>query len=229
MSPPEIWGPAIWTLFHTLAERVSDHAYPVIARQLFSQIVRICKVLPCPECSIDASIFLAKVNIMELKNKTEFKNLFYLFHNYVNAKKRKPLFNYGNMNTYDRYPLIPVLNNFFAKFNTKGNMKLLNESFQRNLIQKDFKKWIVANIGAFVPPPAIIVQVEPPVIEPVIEPQVIEPVIEPQVIEPVIEPQVEEQVVIEEPQVIEPQVIELVIESVTEPQANKKSKKQKKN
>ena len=226
MSPPEIWGPAIWTLFHTLAERVSEHAYPVIARQLFSQIVRICKVLPCPECSIDASIFLAKVNIMELKNKTEFKNLFYLFHNYVNAKKRKPLFNYGNMNTYDRYPLIPVLNNFFAKFNTKGNMKLLNESFQRNLVQKDFKKWIVANIGAFVPPPAIII---PPVVEPQVIIQVIEPAIESvteeqaitQLIEsPVIEPVTEEQAIT---QLIEEQVV------IEAPQANKKSKKQKKN
>lgn len=220
MSPPEIWGPAIWTLFHTLAERVSEHAYPVIARQLFSQIVRICKVLPCPECSIDASIFLAKVNIMELKNKTEFKNLFYLFHNYVNAKKRKPLFNYGNMNTYDRYPLIPVLNNFFAKFNTKGNMKLLNESFQRNLVQKDFKKWIVANIGAFVPPPAIII---PPVVESVIEPQVVIEVTEQvitQVIEPAIESVTEEQAIT---QLIEEQVV------IEEPQANKKSKKQKKN
>ena len=130
MSPPEVWGPAVWTLFHTLAERVSDNAYPVIYKQLFAQIARLCKVLPCPDCSADASNFLAKVNINDLKNKTEFKNLFYLFHNYVNAKKRKPLFNYTNINMYINYPLIPVLNNFNGKFNTKGNMNLIAESFQ---------------------------------------------------------------------------------------------------
>ena len=92
MSPPEVWGPAVWTLFHTLSERVSEHAYPFISAQLFSQIARICKFLPCPDCSLDATNFLAKVNISNLKTKTEFKNLFYLFHNYVNAKTGKAQF-----------------------------------------------------------------------------------------------------------------------------------------
>ena len=175
MSPPEVWGPAVWTLFHTLTERVSEHAYPFISAQLFSQIVRICKFLPCPECSLDATNFLAKVNISNLKTKTEFKNLFYLFHNYVNAKKRKPLFNYEKINMYASYPLIPVLNNFNSKYNTKGNMNLISDSFQRNLLQTNFKKWIVANIGAFVPPPLLrlpianpITEVEEPITNPIV-------------------------------------------------------------
>jgi hypothetical protein len=75
MSPPEVWGPAIWTLFHTLAERVSEHAYPIIVKQLFTQIVTICKFLPCPDCSTDAGIFLARINISDYKTKTEFKNM----------------------------------------------------------------------------------------------------------------------------------------------------------
>ena len=97
MSPPEVWGPAVWSLFHTLAERVNAHIYPYIARQMFKMIVRICGFLPCPECSNDASNFLAKIKIENLKTKEDFKKTFYLFHNYVNAKKRKPLFNYSNI------------------------------------------------------------------------------------------------------------------------------------
>ena len=62
MSPPEVWGPAIWLLFHTLSERISEEAYPYISKQLFMQIVNICKFLPCPDCSTDAGIFLAKIN-----------------------------------------------------------------------------------------------------------------------------------------------------------------------
>ena len=162
MSPPEVWGPAVWTLFHTLAERVSEHAYPFIYKQLFEQIILICKFLPCPDCSTDATSFLAKINISNIETKIKFKNLFYLFHNYVNAKKRKPLFNYSNIYIYINYPLIPIVNNFIAKYNTKGNLNLINESFQRNLVKKTFRKWIINNIGAFVPPPQLIKNISEP-------------------------------------------------------------------
>ena len=93
MSPPEIWGPPIWTLFHVLAERINENAYPFIYNSLFNYILRICRFLPCPECSNDATIFLGKLTSKDLKSKQDFKNIFYLFHNYVNNKKRKPLFN----------------------------------------------------------------------------------------------------------------------------------------
>lgn len=152
MSPPEVWGPAVWTLFHTLAEKVNDQAYPFIKVQLFAQIRRICGFLPCPECSADATNFLAKVNIDNLKTKIDFRNTFYLFHNMVNAKKRKPLFNYSNVASYNNYGIVPVINNFISKYNTKGNMKLLAESFQRKIVLSDFKSWFTKTIRAFTPP-----------------------------------------------------------------------------
>ena len=152
MSPPEVWGPAVWRLFHTLSYRINDNAYNVLAPQLFTLFVRICKFLPCPECSTDASNFLAKIKLSNMKNKTEFKNTFYLFHNYVNAKKRKPLFNYGYINIYNQYKVIDVVNSFISNYHTKGNMKLLTESFQRKLIIADFKKWFSYSINAFITP-----------------------------------------------------------------------------
>ncbi len=159
MSPPEVWGPAVWTLFHTLAEKINEEAYPYISVHLFKMITRICKFLPCPDCSIDASNFLAKIKMSDLKTKTDFKNTFYLFHNYVNAKKRKRLFNYSNMSVYSKYRLVDVVNNFISKYHTKGNMKLLTESFQRQLVIKDFKNWFTNSINAFIPrvniPPSV--------------------------------------------------------------------------
>jgi len=152
MSPPEVWGPAVWTLFHTLAEKVTEQAYPFIKVQLFGQIRRICGFLPCPECSADATNFLAKVNINDLKTKVDFRNTFYLFHNTVNAKKRKPLFNYSNIVSYNSYGIVPVINNFISKYNTKGNMKLIAESFQRKIVLAEFKSWFTKTIRAFTPP-----------------------------------------------------------------------------
>jgi sulfur relay (sulfurtransferase) DsrC/TusE family protein len=191
MSQPEVWGPAVWRLFHTLSERLNDNAYNALSRQLFGFFVRICKFLPCPDCSNDASIFLAKIRFSDIKNKIEFKNTFYLFHNWVNAKKRKPLFNYGNINNYSKYRLVDVLNDFYAKYQTKGNMKLLTESFQRQFVVKDFNNWIKYTIAAFVPRINIPQQLPGIIVE---EPVQEEPVQE----EPVATIE-EEPVVIEEP------------------------------
>jgi hypothetical protein len=152
MSPPEIWGPPIWTLFHTLAEQINDNVYPQVINSMFGIIVKICKYLPCPECSKDASNVLAKIKINEYKTKNEFKNMLYLFHNYVNAKKRKHLFNYAYINRYSNLSLKLVVKNFIENYNTKGNMNLLTESFHRSFVIKDFTTWFRIYSRAFLKP-----------------------------------------------------------------------------
>ena len=155
MSPPEVWGPPVWILFHTLIEKMNPYAYPDVIGSMFGMIVRICKVLPCPECSLDASNFLAKIKLNDYKTKDEFKNMLYLFHNWVNAKKRKPLYNYSHLQKYGDFNLILVINNFIAKYNTKGNMKLIAESFQRNFVVKDLVSWFKIYARAFIQPTII--------------------------------------------------------------------------
>jgi hypothetical protein len=151
MPAPEVWGPATWTLFHVLAEKINEFVYPRIAGQLFDVIRRICSALPCPECAQDATIFLSKVKIQELRSKNDFKNMIYMFHNYVNAKKRRPLFNYANLEIYKRYNIVSVFNRFISVYHTKGNMRLLAESFQRQIIIKNIREWFSRNICFFVP------------------------------------------------------------------------------
>jgi hypothetical protein len=230
MSPPEIWGPAVWSLFHTLAEKINDNAFPFVFPSLFTMIVRICKFLPCPECSKDASSYLAKVKLSNIRNKTDFINTFYIFHNWVNAKKRKQLFNYSHIFIYSRYNLIQVVNNFISKYQTKGNMKLLTESFQRQFIIKDFSNWFQKSIKAFFPsvniPPPVSnqnnIETETVTEEPVVEVTVVteEPVVEVTVVEePIVPVETIEESVVEEIVVPEESVVEEIVvpvESVIE-------------
>jgi hypothetical protein len=44
---------------------------------------------------------------------------------------------------------IAVYNNFVNVYHTRGNMKLLAESFQRKIVLIDFKKWLMKNIQSF--------------------------------------------------------------------------------
>ena len=150
MSPPEIWGPPIWTLFHVLAEKINEKHFHYLFPELLNYIKRICSFLPCPEFSRDATFFLSKITPNTIKNKNDFINTIYIFHNYVNSKKNKPLFNYNNIKNYKYFNVINIFNNFIRNYNTKGNMKLLSESFQRKLIIKDFSLWFKKNIRCFI-------------------------------------------------------------------------------
>ena len=151
MSPPEVWGPAVWTLFHTLAEKINEENNIVLVQQVFGFIKRICAFLPCPECSKDATLYLQRVKQSEIKTRSGLISTVYLFHNYVNRKKKKKLFNYGEIVKYRNANLVKVVNHFIGAYNTTGNMNLIAESFQRKFIVADFKRWLTVSIHMFVP------------------------------------------------------------------------------
>lgn len=149
MTKPEIWGPPIWRFFHTIAEKIKEDHYSKVAPVLLSFIIRICNYLPCPECSKHAVHFFNQVKPENYKTKTDFKTLFFMFHNQVNLRKKKNIFNHAGLENYNKMNLIDTYNQFIRVYNTKGNMALLTETFQRTLIIRDFKKWMVQNIDFF--------------------------------------------------------------------------------
>jgi len=148
MSPNQ-WGPPTWMLFHCLAEKIKEEKFSIVAPQLIFFIKKICTNLPCPDCSMHATSFLSKVNFNYIKTKSDLKNLIYAFHNIVNRRKNKPLFNVSNLTNYSNVNLINAYNNFISIYNTRGNMKLLADSFQRKMIVTELRKWFMANISNF--------------------------------------------------------------------------------
>jgi hypothetical protein len=151
MAPPEVWGPPVWNFIHTLAEKVNEDYFNVVKTTLFSIIKRICIYLPCPECSQHANFFLMKVNIAKINNKSEFKHMLFVFHNVVNNRKRKPLFNYNIINKYKFMTIPETYNKFINVYNTNGNLNLIMESFQRSLVIKELQLWLQRNHKYFKP------------------------------------------------------------------------------
>lgn len=149
MSPPEIWGPPIWTFFHVMAEKIIEEKFTEASPQVFMWMKRICHFLPCPECSTHATAFLGKIKPVDIDTKQKFIGMVYLFHNAVNARKRKPLFNFANINKYKKISIISAFQGFLKVYNTKGNMKLLTESFQRDIVIRDIHKWMRFNLHFF--------------------------------------------------------------------------------
>jgi len=168
---PNRWGPPIWTFFHVLAEKINEEQFHSVFPILFGFIRRICRILPCPECSEHATIFLSKVNPSGVRNKDDFRNIMCIFHNVVNRRKQKPAFDGAKLK--ERYGGIgPIIayNGFAGAFHTKGNMKLLADTFQRNLVLTDFKKWFLTNIRFFIPRPTIQQPLQEPVHVETVEP-----------------------------------------------------------
>ena len=146
---PEQWGPPVWRFFHTLAEKIKDPAFPIIGKHLFGYIHRIAGYLPCPDCSKHAKLFLAKINISDLKTKQDLINIMYIFHNAVNKRKSKQMFHVEQLPRYKNNSLLNSYNHFISVYHTKGNMTLLTETFQRDLLVKEFKKWLAEHIHYF--------------------------------------------------------------------------------
>jgi hypothetical protein len=148
MSPKE-WGEPVWTLYHVLAEKIKEDQYPLIYRELFSQIYQISSLLPCNECSGHAKLFLSKINVEQLKTKADLINMLYVFHNSVNVRTQAKLFKYEDLIKYKNINIISAFNNFSKKFNTNGNMQLITENFHRKQFLNNFKKWLMQHITKF--------------------------------------------------------------------------------
>lgn len=151
MPPPEVWGPPIWTLFHTLIEKVKDDEFQNIYIELFNNIKSICSYLPCPDCSLHAKQFLNTVKIQTISTKKDFKDMLYVFHNSVNKRKKKELFNYSQLSEYENKNIKNCYNEFMKVYNIRErNIKLLADSFQRQRIIKSFNNWLFINNNSFI-------------------------------------------------------------------------------
>ena len=146
---PATWGPAIWIFLHTMAAKIKEDKYAQLAPQLFSFIQKICSNLPCPDCAAHARSFLSKIVFSRVATKVDLIRLFFIFHNTVNRRLNKQVFSIDNIDRYSKYSLVIAYNQFIGAFSTKGNMKLLADSFQRKLITRELRRWFLANIQNF--------------------------------------------------------------------------------
>jgi len=146
---PNTWGPPTWMFMHTLAEKIKDTSFLTVGPQLINVLIQICNNLPCPECATHAKSFWSKVKVSNIKSKLDLCNLLYVFHNMVNKRKNLRPFKYDNLQYYKTKNVIQTYNHFAKNFNTHGNMNLINESFQRNMMLSTLKKWLMNNLTHF--------------------------------------------------------------------------------
>jgi hypothetical protein len=156
------WGPPIWTLFHTIIEHVPEEKFKLAGQTIFIFINRICRLLPCPECQEHAKKYLSNQRV-NTESKKALREFIHKFHNMVNRYKKYKEPSIDILDQYRTKSLSDVYNRFVSVFSSRGNIRLLADTMQRNMILKDFKTWLLANADIFQSPSPIT-----PVITPVI-------------------------------------------------------------
>ena len=74
------------------------------------------------------------------------------FHNAVNTRKGKPIFTYEQAeNQYKLAKTSSVIQYFFKIYGEKsnGNLKLLTNGFQKQILLSEFSAWIINNYTKF--------------------------------------------------------------------------------
>ena len=151
MASKDIWGPATWTLFHTLAEKIKDAKFNETKSDLLTYIKRICFNLPCPDCAAHATQFISKLTPDQFANKQNFKLFLFHFHNSVNVRTGKRPFTIEELNAkYVRANTFVVVPHFIKVYSYRNtNVRLLVNSFHKDILIKDFIKWMRENSSKF--------------------------------------------------------------------------------
>jgi hypothetical protein len=151
VSPKLLWGPAIWYLFHGMAEKVKVDSFKNIRLDLLSNIQKVCGNLPCPTCSTHAVQYLKTVDMNKIQTKEDLKRMLYVFHNAVNKRTGKPEYSYTDLNT--KYPtgnLRSIITVFFTYFEDKHkSVHMLSNDMYTMRISKDLRTWFTNNICHF--------------------------------------------------------------------------------
>lgn len=137
----QLWGPCTWIFFHTLVAHVNNNNSSII-HKIIQAIKLICKHLPCPVCREHATETLNKYSLYQrIKTKEDLVKWVYEFHNIVNIKLNKPIFDYSNISIYNDYNLLKVYNTWVLYFKIFDNnlhkaVEKQNINTTKNLIRK---------------------------------------------------------------------------------------------
>ena len=149
-----IWGKPIWTLFHTLAEKISEDSFTVVGNDLIEIIIKICGNLPCPTCTEHAMNYMAKnrFNTMYIQTKQQLRNELFKFHNFVNNNKGHQQFQIEKLSeSYMNLDTIVVIRDFMTVFKDKHfSIRMIANDFHRNRIVSQLTGWFNMNIKYFI-------------------------------------------------------------------------------
>jgi len=152
MTTKKIWGPIIWTFFHTIAEKIKPEFEKDIP-ELFSKIKNICSYLPCPDCSRHASTYFYRIRNKKITTRNDLINFLWTFHNSVNVRLKKEVFPLEDcLKRYKKAITIKVFQRFLLLYSMNSrNSKLMMDDLHRKNIYNELNQYFKNNFHKFNP------------------------------------------------------------------------------
>ncbi len=146
-----VWGEPTWFFLHTIAHKVKDESFNNIRLDLLKHIYNVCCNLPCPTCSQHAKRYLDSINFNAIITKEQLKQMLYVFHNSVNARKSMPLFPVEQLDEkYSMAITSKIFNNFIVHFNdTYRSPGMIADDLYRKQLSKGLIEWFRNNSTHF--------------------------------------------------------------------------------
>jgi len=145
------WGQPTWNLFHTMAEKIMTENFFRLKPELIDIIKSICYNLPCPDCASHATTYINQISFNNITTKEQLKEMFYIFHNEVNARKNFPLYDKGALN--ERYSSMNIqycIEEFLIHFRDKHkSLRMLADDLHRSRLSNKIELWFKGHIGDF--------------------------------------------------------------------------------
>lgn len=130
------WGPPTWYFIHSFLALMTNDCYQKNIQLIINLLTAILTNLPCQDCTNHAKAYI-KVNPLHKNLQPTIRHMqyyFYNFHNNVNKRLRKPVFE--NVELYQTAKLSLMFRNFQNVFKTSHGMDFSNGLSRQNIIHE---------------------------------------------------------------------------------------------
>lgn len=145
------WGPICWVFLHTIVEKIKQNYFDSKKEILFQIILNICYNLPCPKCRKHASNYLKNNNIRKCNTISELRIFIFKFHNTVNLRLNKKIFESKDLEKYKRCNFNELIKRFNLVFKKQYLFTKTMDGWKRGKITEDIMKIIKTNLEYFRP------------------------------------------------------------------------------
>lgn len=144
----EYWGNPTWVILHTISVKISEETYNNTKGEILNIIKTLFSCLPCMICMRHANNYTKHLSVNTVPTKEHFIKYLFDFHNNVNQKINKPLYDFNKLDEYKNNNIFNAFNtfahtitstrgfDFFNDTNKRNAVKLIGDYLKRNL--KDF-------------------------------------------------------------------------------------------
>jgi len=140
------WAPITWIFLHSFSFKVNEEYFNNNKSTCFQIVNYICQNLPCPMCQSHATKYLKDHSLYICKTKEDFKNYIWTFHNSVNYRLKKQIFDYKDLEMYKFSNFDKISYIFLIEFKKPYYYGRTMSSWQRknvsnNLYQYFYNNW----------------------------------------------------------------------------------------